>query len=98
MDDAAQAIMAVSFFGCIAVTVRAIAGVWMKRMDVRRSASLEALDQKLERIDTAIDAIALEVERISEAQRFTARVLAERDAGKLPLPGRPSDGRVITPH
>ena len=98
MNDAAQAIVAVSFFGCIAVTVRSVASIWMKRLDVRRTTSLDALDQKLERIDTAIDAIALEVERISEAQRFTARVMAERDPGKLPQPGRPSDGRVITPH
>src|SRR3954471_9788281 len=32
----------------------------------------------------ALDAIALEVERISEAQRFTTKVLAERQAVVLP--------------
>ena len=42
----------------------------------------------------ALDAIALEVERISEAQRFTARVLSERVPTALPR----SEPRSITPH
>jgi hypothetical protein len=43
-----------------------------------------------------VDAIAIEVERISEAQRFTAQVLAER----LDFPAGPKrvPERVITPH
>jgi hypothetical protein len=47
-----------------------------------------------ERIEQAIDAIAVEVERISEGQRFTTKLLTDRPerAG----PGAPP--RVITPH
>jgi hypothetical protein len=33
--------------------------------------------QRLERIEQAVDAIALEVERVSEGQRFVTRVLAD---------------------
>jgi hypothetical protein len=33
---------------------------------------------RLERMEQAIDAIAVEVERISEGQRFTTRLLSER--------------------
>lgn len=33
---------------------------------------------RLERMEQAIDSIAVEVERISEAQRFTTKLLAER--------------------
>ena len=33
---------------------------------------------RLERMEQAIDAIAVEVERISEGQRFTSKLLAER--------------------
>lgn len=33
---------------------------------------------RLERIEQAIDAVALEVERIAEGQRFTTRLLSER--------------------
>jgi hypothetical protein len=35
---------------------------------------------RLERMEQAIDTIAVEVERISEGQRFTTRLLAERVA------------------
>ena len=42
----------------------------------------------------ALDAIALEVERISEAQRFTVRTLAERPGALPPL----REARSITPH
>jgi hypothetical protein len=33
---------------------------------------------RLERMEQAIDAMAVEIERISEAQRFTTRLLSER--------------------
>ena len=40
---------------------------------------------RLERMEQAIDSIAVEVERISEAQRFTARLLAGRtDQANVP--------------
>ena len=35
---------------------------------------------RLERMEQAIDSIAVEVERISEGQRFTTKLLAERTA------------------
>jgi hypothetical protein len=38
---------------------------------------------RLERMEQAIDAIAVEVERIAEGQRFTSKLLAERaDVGR----------------
>lgn len=40
---------------------------------------------RLERIEQAVDAIAIEVERISEAQRFQTKLLAEPRT--LPSPG-----------
>ena len=42
---------------------------------------------RLERMEQAIDSIAVEVERISEGQRFTTKLLAEvRDTPALGLP------------
>jgi hypothetical protein len=38
--------------------------------------------QRLERLEHAVDAIAIEVERISEGQRFVTKVLAERPAAQ----------------
>lgn len=37
-----------------------------------------ATDARLDRIEHAVEAIAVEVERISEGQRFTTKLLAER--------------------
>ena len=39
---------------------------------------------RLERMETAIDAIAVEVERIAEGQRFTTKLLSERTGTALP--------------
>jgi hypothetical protein len=37
-------------------------------------------EERLARIEGAVEAIAIEVERISEGQRFTTRLLTERQA------------------
>jgi hypothetical protein len=61
--------------------VRAIA----KRLD-RPSPPRVTTDgeARLARIEQAVDAIAIEVERISEAQRFTTKLLSERAPAPLP--------------
>jgi hypothetical protein len=38
----------------------------------------EQVDERLERLQQSVDTLAVEVERIAEAQRFTAKLLAER--------------------
>ena len=35
-------------------------------------------DEQLERLQQSVDAIAIEVERIAEAQRFSAKLMSER--------------------
>jgi len=45
---------------------------------------------RLERMEQALDSIAIEVERISEGQRFTTKLLAERS-------GAPVGGDVSPP-
>ena len=47
---------------------------------------------RLERMEQAIDSIAVEVERISEGQRFTTKLLAERVAPPA-APGDKPSGR-----
>jgi hypothetical protein len=42
---------------------------------------------RLERMEQAIDAIAVEVERISEGQRFTTKLLSERVGAEKKLNG-----------
>jgi hypothetical protein len=56
-------------------------------------ARTDAMDQRLLRIEQSLDAVALEVERISEGQRFTTRLLSERAAasGAAPASGAARD-------
>jgi hypothetical protein len=78
----------IAFFVSVAFTVvgvsfsRAIG----RRMDARNMGSGNAeILSRLERMEQAIDAIAVEVERVSEAQRFTTKLLSEKAgiAGRL---------------
>jgi hypothetical protein len=41
----------------------------------------DVIAPRLDRLEQAVDAIAIEIERISEGQRFVTRVLAERPTG-----------------
>jgi hypothetical protein len=43
-------------------------------------------DRRLERIEQAIDAMAVEVERVAEGQRFVTRLLSERVPEHAALP------------
>jgi hypothetical protein len=72
---------------------------WLKRP--RPDVRLESLDQnvRLERIESALEAIAVEIERLGEGQRFTTKLLAERDRlPQAPVSPPSSPFRVITPH
>ena len=60
-------------------------------------------DTRLERLEAAVDAIAIEVERISESQRFTVSLLNDRLPARpvdrvAELPGPGGMKRVNTPH
>jgi hypothetical protein len=49
----------------------------------------EDLEARLERMERGIESIAVEIERISEGQRFTTRLLAEQRPAALPgVPSR----------
>ena len=56
-----------------------IARAFARRLDRKAvGAGATDLDARLQRIEQAVEAVAVEVERVSEAQRFSARLLAER--------------------
>ena len=69
-----------------------LARAYAKRMEQGGSAPRIPSDvsARLERMEQAIDSIAVEVERISEGQRFTTKLLAERS-------GAPVGGDVSPP-
>jgi hypothetical protein len=47
---------------------------------------------RLERMEQAIEAIAVETERVSEGQRFVTKLLAERTVPRPSVPGGLPDG------
>ena len=63
------------------IMITTITKAWLKSRGSQTGLAghrLDALEGRLERIEQAIDTVAVEVERISEAQRFTSKLLAER--------------------
>ncbi len=51
---------------------------------------------RLERIEQAVDAVAIEVERISEGQRFTTRLLSEGRGSEAPQISPPATAQNRT--
>ena len=87
--------------GCVGL-ISGVIGAWIGGyVGARRAVRTAQLERpadgaalQLGPILHALDAISLEVERISEAQRFTTKLLSERQA--VPLPR--AEQKSITPH
>ena len=83
----------------------ALGGAWLLGRDRGRRRAIEELratpagdvEQHLARIDRTLDALAIDVERIAEVQRYTAGILADRAPASLPIRPR-SPERLDTPH
>jgi signal transduction protein with GAF and PtsI domain len=93
-ENATAAIVAVSLFGALAslaFSINAIARAWVARgrdeAKLVNEPATQLTDVRLARLEQAVDTIALEIERMSEAQRFTARL--QNDQGRVaPTPIR----------
>jgi hypothetical protein len=77
--------IAQGFFTMIAVIVlgvpiiRAVSRRWERGRPAMPELPPD-LTHRLERIEQAVEAVAIEVERMAEAQRFTAKLMAEQRA------------------
>jgi hypothetical protein len=86
--------MTIAFFLTVAVIVIGlpISRAFARRMDRKAAPSQipPEVSSQLQQLAQSVDAIALEVERISEGQRFTTRLLTEqRDSARHALPAGP---------
>jgi len=85
-------------------TTLTFVGLWIRARERAIRAGAEPKRQveqetpDLEHLVNAVDAIAVEVERISEAQRFTTKVLVERGDPSVVKRLASAPERVITPH
>jgi hypothetical protein len=78
-------ILAISCAPIIAIGVP-IARAYARRLEARPAASIPSdVAMRLERMEQAIDSIAVEVERISEGQRFTTKLLTARAEAPVSL-------------
>lgn len=90
---AAVAIFLIVFVGA-PISVAIARYIW-KRTTTRPAPAPSADDaRRLERVEAAVDAIAVEVERMSEGQRYVTKLLAER-AG--PVPAEPIANKAGVP-
>ncbi|HET7553318.1 MAG TPA: hypothetical protein VFK04_18640 [Gemmatimonadaceae bacterium] len=69
----------------------------MAKRDGVSQPAAEAIEARLERLENAVESIAVEMERVGEGQRFTTKLLVERGAVGAPVAARPQE-RVNTPH
>ena len=102
-----DAVEAVAFFGGLASVAWSAAFAWSRwlahRHDDRRLPGTAGgvSDARIAQLEVAVEALAVEVERIGEGQRYVARLLEERLPPAIG-PGRatpsPDVGRVVTPH
>ena len=77
-------------FGTASGTFISLAKLRYKAAE-RRHREDPRVEERLERIEQAVDAIAIEVERMAESQRFTTRLLSERSQPEA-LPGAERGG------
>jgi hypothetical protein len=80
-------------FGTLMITILGypLIRFWTRRAERKFQAPPAAPDQspRLDRIEQAIEAVAIEVERVSEGQRFTTKLLS--DMRSLPAPNPMND-------
>lgn len=97
-----------ALLGVLATPTAIIFGIaWhnaRKELELRREMMRYPMERSVAapdsgRLEQTVDAIAVEIERITEGQRFMAKLLAERTGDRamqerLPAP----EQRVVTPH
>lgn len=74
-----------SFVAIVLVTsiARFATRVFEKRMD-RSVLRADLVQNQLQQLQTSLDTMSIEIERISEAQRYQAKLMAERERVALP--------------
>ena len=84
----AQILVMIGAFSAFAVTLSIVARFGFRMTRGRqlepREANARIDESRFARLEDAVDSIAIEVERIAEAQRFTAKLMSERLPDRLP--------------
>ena len=97
-------VMAVIILSAASLTTLVIAAraAWLRTSPKRPALGTPRDDERMSRLETSVEAIAIEVERISESQRYMVNLMSESAAlrrgerAELMAPDRA--GRSVTPH
>ena len=84
LQIAAPSAIAIVFIIASAAVADSWFGKRAKRLAPQDAAAQARIEERLNQLTTAVDAIAVEVERISEGQRFTTKLLADNAASGVP--------------
>jgi hypothetical protein len=81
-----EMMIALGAIGAAAFSIRSLANAVLRyqenKLKYENPMPTGMSDARIERMEQAIDAIAIEIERISENQRFTTKLLTDRPAGR----------------
>jgi hypothetical protein len=84
------AVTTIAIVAIVAGSAHRLIKMWLQRSE-RSSipeADLKEMRDGIGQLQQAVDAIAIEVERLSEGQRFTTKLLAESVTGTAPIPAK----------
>lgn len=82
--------------GCLYAFTRCLIAFFGRKRPMAPAGDAAVLEARLARIEQIVEATAIEVERVTESQRFLVNVYAQRPADPASLP-KPAV-RVTTPH
>jgi hypothetical protein len=79
MNNGAMSVaIAAIVMGSMVAIITPFAKVWLRKVEMKGSVGASPdIEARLARIEQAIEAVAVEIERISEGQRFTTKLLSE---------------------
>ena len=100
MSDPGIVMMAMGGLAASVYAIKTIANAAVRHREqdrrIAESSAASVSDERIARIEAAVEAIAIEVERISEGQRFTTRLLSENSQPVQTF--LPKPGKFDTPH
>jgi hypothetical protein len=84
------AVATIAIVAIVAGTAYRLLKMWLQRSGHLSlpEADLQEIRDRLVQVQHSVDAIAIEVERLSEGQRFTTKLLAESVPGIAPIPAK----------
>ncbi len=87
MEGREVVFIVMAVFGTLGTVLYPLAKALATRIEGRTTSAAAMpgdIGERLDRIEHAVEAVALEVERISEGQRFVTKLMAERQSPRLP--------------